>query len=180
MTEPAIPDELVRLFQEAARAESYRRHNGMIWSDAALRAGLAAVLAVAGHNDNQREQIRNEARNELIPKSEEDFWRLFRNDPVFHAIAHMGVQVENSNPVRAARDGVPAAQPASRVNFGVPRVGAPATDAFCAVDDCPSGICGGPHRKVETSLGVELLRFDQEPIGTPVVGSAQDTPKDQR
>ena len=39
---------------------------------------------------------------------------------------------------------------------------------WCDPDDCPPAICGGPHREVVTSLGTELLRFDQEPIGTPV------------
>lgn len=41
-------------------------------------------------------------------------------------------------------------------------------EPWCRPDDCPPFICGGPHREVKTSLGVEILRFDQEPVGTPV------------
>lgn len=37
--------------------------------------------------------------------------------------------------------------------------------AWCAVDDCPTAICGGPHREVHTTFGVEIIRDDQEPIG---------------
>jgi hypothetical protein len=39
---------------------------------------------------------------------------------------------------------------------------------WCVPDDCPPEICGGPHREVVTSFGIETLRFDQEPIGVPV------------
>ena len=38
---------------------------------------------------------------------------------------------------------------------------------WCGPDNCPASICGGPHRQVGTSLGTEILRFDQEPAGTP-------------
>lgn len=37
-------------------------------------------------------------------------------------------------------------------------------DMWCDVDDCPTIICGGPHRKVITTFGEELLRMDQEPL----------------
>lgn len=39
---------------------------------------------------------------------------------------------------------------------------------WCAVDRCPAVICGGPHRVVRTTLGQELLRLDQDPLGEPV------------
>ena len=39
---------------------------------------------------------------------------------------------------------------------------------WCDPDDCPPAICGGPHREVRTSFGIEILRYDQEPVGTPV------------
>lgn len=38
---------------------------------------------------------------------------------------------------------------------------------WCEVDDCPASICDGPHVEVETSFGLEIIRPDQEPIGTP-------------
>lgn len=41
-------------------------------------------------------------------------------------------------------------------------------DIWCEVDDCPAPICGGPHREVVTTLGVEILLIDQEPLGQPV------------
>ena len=34
---------------------------------------------------------------------------------------------------------------------------------WCGPDNCPATICGGPHREVETTIGTEILRFDQEP-----------------
>lgn len=36
---------------------------------------------------------------------------------------------------------------------------------WCEPDGCPASICGGPHYEVKTSIGVEILRADQEPIG---------------
>lgn len=39
---------------------------------------------------------------------------------------------------------------------------------WCLVDNCPANICNGPHRLVETDLGTEILRHDQEPIGVPI------------
>lgn len=42
-------------------------------------------------------------------------------------------------------------------------------EQWCSADDCPASVCGGPHRAVETSLGTELLRTDQDPIGAPVI-----------
>lgn len=42
-----------------------------------------------------------------------------------------------------------------------------ATAEWCGPDNCPAAICGGPHHQVRTSLGIELLREGQEPIGTP-------------
>lgn len=44
----------------------------------------------------------------------------------------------------------------------------PAELDWCIPDNCPSNICGGPHRVVETDLGVELLRDDQTPLGVPI------------
>lgn len=39
---------------------------------------------------------------------------------------------------------------------------------WCMEDDCPISICGGPHFGVLTSLGIEVLRADQKPAGTPI------------
>lgn len=36
---------------------------------------------------------------------------------------------------------------------------------WCDVDKCPTYICNGPHREVKTSLGIEILREDQQPLG---------------
>lgn len=41
-------------------------------------------------------------------------------------------------------------------------------DVWCEPDNCPASICGGPHREVRTSLGDEILRLGQEPMGQPV------------
>lgn len=37
--------------------------------------------------------------------------------------------------------------------------------AWCEVDGCPAAICGGPHREVVTTLGTEILKEDQTPLG---------------
>lgn len=47
-------------------------------------------------------------------------------------------------------------------------------DDWCEPDGCPAAICGGPHIEVETTLGVELIRPNQEPIGTPLAPAAGD------
>jgi hypothetical protein len=39
---------------------------------------------------------------------------------------------------------------------------------WCVVDECPVTICGGPHRAVATTLGNEILRKDQRPLGEPL------------
>lgn len=38
---------------------------------------------------------------------------------------------------------------------------------WCPADDCPTSVCGGVHREVLTSLGIEIVRDGQQPIGTP-------------
>jgi hypothetical protein len=44
---------------------------------------------------------------------------------------------------------------------------------WCSVDDCPATICGGPHRIIRTTLGEEIVRFDQKPIGEKLDASQQ-------
>lgn len=53
---------------------------------------------------------------------------------------------------------------------------------WCYEDFCPPEICGGPHRVVWTDFGREILRYDQEPIGTPVKEKkvADQTPSPKR
>lgn len=43
-----------------------------------------------------------------------------------------------------------------------------ASISWCLEDDCPASICGGPHWSVETTMSIEVVRYDQEPIGTPI------------
>lgn len=37
--------------------------------------------------------------------------------------------------------------------------------ANCELDGCLIEICDGPHFEVQTSLGFELLRYNQKPLG---------------
>lgn len=50
---------------------------------------------------------------------------------------------------------------------GTPENTDPEVKPWCDVDACPAVICGGPHHVVRTSMGEEILRLDQQPIGTP-------------
>lgn len=42
------------------------------------------------------------------------------------------------------------------------------TEPFCVLDECPVSICCGPHWCTETTLGIEIMKLWESPIGKPL------------